>query len=113
MIDFLQYTTQQQIKALQLVANKRGLPEVVIEKDWWVSNLLNIIFAMPAECKIIFKGGTSLSKAWKLIDRFSEDIDLSVDPAFFGASETPTKKTNQAFAETFFAFCSRTICRNA
>ena len=92
MIDFVKYTPQQRIKALQLVAIKRGLPEVVIEKDWWVSNLLNIIFAMPAECKIIFKGGTSLSKAWKLIDRFSEDIDISVDPAYFGASETPTKK---------------------
>ncbi len=92
MIDFVKYTPQQRIKALQLVAIKRGLPEVVIEKDWWVSNLLNIIFAMPAECKIIFKGGTSLSKAWKLIERFSEDIDISVDPAYFGASETPTKK---------------------
>ena len=98
MIDFLQYTTQQQIKALQLVANKRGLPEVVIEKDWWVSNLLNIIFAMPAECKIIFKGGTSLSKAWKLIDRFSEDIDLSVDPAYFGEAKHRQKNKSSICA---------------
>jgi hypothetical protein len=92
MIDFLKYEPWQRKKALQLVSNKRGLPEAVVEKDWWVSNLLNVIFGMPAECKIIFKGGTSLSKAWKLIDRFSEDIDISVDPSFFGAGETPTKK---------------------
>lgn len=92
MIDFLQYTTRQQKEALHLVSIKRKLPEVVVEKDWWVSNLLNIIFAMPAECRIIFKGGTSLSKAWKLVERFSEDIDISVDPAFFGAGESPTKK---------------------
>jgi len=92
MIDFLKYEPWQRKKALQLVSNKRGLPEAVVEKDWWVSNLLDVIFGMPAECKIIFKGGTSLSKAWKLIDRFSEDIDISVDPSFFGAGETPTKK---------------------
>ena len=92
MIDYLTYTPQQQKKALELVSSKCLLPGVAVEKDWWVSNILNIIFAMPAECKIVFKGGTSLSKAWKLIERFSEDIDIAVDPAYFGADETPTKK---------------------
>lgn len=43
--------------------------------------------------KLIFKGGTSLSKAWGLIDRFSEDIDLAIDPVFLGKPEgDPTKK---------------------
>ena len=41
---------------------------------------------------LIFKGGTSLSKAWNLIDRFSEDIDLALDKAVFGIDSVKTKK---------------------
>jgi predicted nucleotidyltransferase component of viral defense system len=55
-----------------------------VEKDWWVSRILEIIFQMPIAAHLVFKGGTSLSKAWKLINRFSEDIDLAIDAAFFG-----------------------------
>lgn len=92
MIDFLNYSPQQQRQALLIVSRKRGLPESIIEKDWWVSNILKVVFSMPIADKMIFKGGTSLSKAWKMIERFSEDIDLAIDPAYFGANEVPTKK---------------------
>lgn len=50
-------------------------------------------FVFVGSDKMIFKGGTSLSKAWGLIDRFSEDIDLAIDPVFLGAPDgDPTKK---------------------
>jgi len=57
-----------------------GIPEVYIEKDYWVSLILYSLSNLDEEMreKIVFKGGTSLSKAHKLIERFSEDIDLAV-----------------------------------
>ena len=60
----------------------RGLRPAIIEKDYYVTETLRIIAAMGGD-KIIFKGGTSLSKGWNLIQRFSEDIDIFLDPAAF------------------------------
>lgn len=60
----------------------RGLRDAFIEKDYYVTEALRII-AMHAGDKVIFKGGTSLSKGWNLIQRFSEDIDLFLDPLAF------------------------------
>src|ERR1700687_2959599 len=60
----------------------RGLRPAIIEKDYHVTEALRIIAAMGGD-KIIFKGGTSLSKGWNLIQRFSEDIDIFLDPAAF------------------------------
>lgn len=70
-----------------------NLPVESIEKDLWVTQVLHALFSLPVSDKLIFKGGTSLSKAWGLIDRFSEDIDLAIDPKFLGKPEgDPTKK---------------------
>lgn len=70
--------------AVEQTALKQGLSKQIVEKDLWVSTLLEIIFTLPFAEKLVFKGGTSLSKAWGLIDRFSEDIDLAVDRSLFG-----------------------------
>ena len=60
----------------------RGLRPAIIEKDYYVTEVLRII-ANTAGDKVIFKGGTSLAKGWNLIERFSEDIDLFLDPLAF------------------------------
>jgi hypothetical protein len=60
----------------------RGLRLAIIEKDYYVTEALRPIAAYGGD-KVIFKGGTSLSKGWNLIDRFSEDIDLFLDPEAF------------------------------
>jgi len=60
----------------------QGLREALIEKDYYVTEALRSIAAAYPD-KIIFKGGTSLSKGWNLIQRFSEDIDIFLDPAAF------------------------------
>jgi predicted nucleotidyltransferase component of viral defense system len=65
------------------IALENGMTAFAVEKDWWVSRTLEIIFQMPIAKHLVFKGGTSLSKAWKLINRFSEDIDLAIDREFF------------------------------
>lgn len=62
---------------------ERGMRPALIEKDYYVTEALRIIAATGTD-QIIFKGGTSLSKGWNLIDRFSEDIDIFLDPEAFG-----------------------------
>lgn len=58
---------------------------VMLEKDFWVSWLLGLLFADPAVGpNLVFKGGTSLSKAFGIIDRFSEDLDLCLIPEYVG-----------------------------
>lgn len=63
----------------------------VIEKDWWVTTVLYAMFSLPYTKHLSFKGGTSLSKCWHLIDRFSEDIDIAIDREYLGFSGTLSK----------------------
>lgn len=64
---------------LELGRERTGRPAHLLEKDIWVVWTLNALFASRAGCDLTFKGGTSLSKAYRLIDRFSEDLDLTYD----------------------------------
>lgn len=68
---------------LQQVADSMHLPDYAIEKDWWVTMVLKALFETDCADFLEFKGGTSLSKGWNLIERFSEDIDLTIDHTFF------------------------------
>lgn len=65
------------------VADIKGIDEVAAEKDWWVTATLFAAFHTDAASYLLFKGGTSLSKGWGIIDRFSEDCDLALDKDFF------------------------------
>lgn len=61
-------------------ADKMGLNDAIVEKDFWVCFMLGYLFhRSPWKKSITFKGGTSLSKAFNIINRFSEDIDLILD----------------------------------
>lgn len=66
------------------IALQTGMTAYAVEKDWWVTQTIGLIFETEIAPKLVFKGGTSLSKAWNLIERFSEDIDLALDRSFFG-----------------------------
>ena len=60
-------------------AQKVGMPPAIVEKDFWVCYMLDYLFHRCLwKDRIVFKGGTSLSKSYHLIERFSEDIDLIV-----------------------------------
>ena len=90
---FLTLTDSQRKNVYESISHKVNLPAQVVEKDFWVTAVLQIVFSLPIAKHLVFKGGTSLSKGWKLIERFSEDIDLAVDPVFLGANEgDPTKR---------------------
>ena len=72
-----------------------GLPNAAaVEKDWWVVRTLALVFKSSIAQHAVFKGGTSLSKAWGLIERFSEDIDLALDRSCLGFSQTDMEMNN-------------------
>lgn len=82
--NWLKLSKEKKIEILNQATELTGLPSIAIEKDWWVTLALNASFSLPYSKHIVFKGGTSLSKGWNLIDRFSEDVDLAIDRKFFG-----------------------------
>ena len=77
---FILMTSEEKKEVFQSVSFSMGMRPDIIEKDFWVCFMLNHLFH---NCKykdaFVFKGGTSLSKAYHLIERFSEDIDLILD----------------------------------
>lgn len=79
------------LRILDQVTAITGLPAFVVEKDWWVCIVLKAVFQSQYANSIIFKGGTSLSKAYQIIERFSEDIDLIIDRHLLGFDELDTK----------------------
>lgn len=102
---FLELSDSQRKSVYESVAIKVGLPAQVIEKDFWVTAILQTVFTLPVAKQLVFKGGTSLSKGWKLIERFSEDIDIAVDPIILGVPEGDlTKKQIKKLRKTSSLF---------
>lgn len=89
---FLELTAAQRRTVFEQAAIRIKLPVASIEKDFWVTEMLNILFSLPYADKMVFKGGTSLSKVWGVIRRFSEDIDIAIDRSIFGIEGDVTKK---------------------
>ncbi|PKP09308.1 MAG: nucleotidyl transferase AbiEii/AbiGii toxin family protein [Bacteroidetes bacterium HGW-Bacteroidetes-3] len=89
---FNQIPDKEKIVIYQELGRITGMAPYAIEKDWWVVQTIAIIFEMEIGNHLVFKGGTSLSKAWGLIDRFSEDIDLALDRSFLGFNGALNKK---------------------
>jgi hypothetical protein len=84
MTDFFSQSDKQRKEIIRQVVSKTGLFPQIIEKDLWITTLLHIVFSLPFSRSLIFKGGTSLSKIWNVIERFSEDIDLAIDKRLIG-----------------------------
>jgi predicted nucleotidyltransferase component of viral defense system len=66
------------LSAIQVTARTLGIREVFVEKDYWVCYILKNLSLSQHKNEVVFKGGTSLSKAHKIIHRFSEDVDLAI-----------------------------------
>lgn len=84
MVKWLHVAAQTKINAYEQIAEQTGMSAFAVEKDWWVVQALSCVFELEDSNYLVFKGGTSLSKAWGLIERFSEDVDLAIDRAFLG-----------------------------
>ncbi len=103
MIEWLSLSPETQRQVLIEAGVATGLQQNAIEKDWWVTLALKACFLTQWKDNLVFKGGTSLSKAWGLIERFSEDIDLVMDREILGfkgeLSNTKIKKLREKTAE--------------
>ncbi|QJW93231.1 nucleotidyl transferase AbiEii/AbiGii toxin family protein [Frigoriglobus tundricola] len=94
-LGFLELSPDERRLYIEQAALRRNLSPVVLEKDFWVCWLLGVLFRSEFAGALVFKGGTSLSKVFGVIERFSEDIDLSLSPEFLNLPEAGTSR-NQA-----------------
>ena len=72
-------STAERLQLFEQISARRNLAFEIVEKDFWVCWILDVLFGMPDfKDAFIFKGGTSLSKCFNVIERFSEDVDISI-----------------------------------
>ena len=96
---FFSMAREDQREALEYARAESGRPAHLLEKDLWVVWSLRALFDSPLSANLTFKGGTSLSKVYKIIDRFSEDIDLTYDirklipDLIDGSGDLPTSRS--------------------
>jgi predicted nucleotidyltransferase component of viral defense system len=91
MKDWIQRKEVERLDLLRLAAASNNLPDYMIEKDWWVTSALEGLFTSEISKHLSFKGGTSLSKSWSILKRFSEDIDIVIDKKLFGVADNGNK----------------------
>lgn len=113
---FLRLPSERRRLAFQQVDEAMGLQAFSVEKDFWVCWTLRELFNLPGIGEhLTFKGGTSLSKAWKLIRRFSEDIDLIVDKYALGfggdaaPDKAPSNKQRKVRLEALMESCRQWV----
>lgn len=102
---------------LSYAAKKLGRSENILEKDIWLCWVLKTLFEMPNSKPMAFKGGTSLSKVFNVINRFSEDVDITLDYRHFedfnpfepGISKTQTKKFSDRLKKHVQAYANDCI----
>ena len=106
MEEFYKLDNKVKLSVFEQISARSGLPAYAVEKDWWVVQTLRLVFQMDIAPHIVFKGGTSLSKAWGIIDRFSEDIDLALDRSFLGFEKELSKTQVKKLRKKSFRFIS-------
>lgn len=94
MTTFLELDNDSRKSALELGAQASGKPAFLLEKDFWIVWALEKLFSLDLASTLAFKGGTSLSKVYGVIDRFSEDIDITVDKAHLGYPKEAPSSSN-------------------
>ncbi|RLS54233.1 MAG: nucleotidyl transferase AbiEii/AbiGii toxin family protein [Planctomycetota bacterium] len=94
-LQFLDLPVEERRIYMQEAAARRDISPIVMEKDFWVCWLLRLLFESEFASHLVFKGGTSLSKVYGIINRFSEDIDLSLSPCFLDLPDPPELKASR------------------
>jgi predicted nucleotidyltransferase component of viral defense system len=113
---YFEMTPSQRRHLFDETAAQLNLPEVAVEKDFWVCWILKNLFMLPEfGHQLTFKGGTSLSKGWDLIDRFSEDVDIVIgrESLGFGGENAPelapSKKQMRKRLDALKVVCQKCI----
>lgn len=86
---YLALSPKEQRQILQALSIRENIKRdaLLLEKDIWICWALEFLFKMPNKLPMAFKGGTSLSKAFRVIDRFSEDVDITIDYKAFDCED--------------------------
>lgn len=84
MHDYFSVPTKDQKKIIEVAALKMGVDPILIEKDLWVTITLHALFSNTMPNMFVLKGDTSLSKAFSIIERFSENVEVTIDKSSFG-----------------------------
>ncbi len=90
-MNWLDLNTNKQKELFEQLSFETGILPQAIEKDAWVTMMLRMLFTSEISEELTFKGGTSLSKVYNLIQRFSEDIDINLSREFLGFTGDLTK----------------------
>ena len=102
--NFIELPQKERKDILNYATMQLGKQAQILEKDYWVCWTLGALFSMPDAHPMAFKGGTSLSKVFNILNRFSEDVDITLDYRKFPndfdpfgpkTSKTAIKKFNQ------------------
>jgi hypothetical protein len=111
MRDWIHKKETEKLDLLRIVRGKTNLPDFMIEKDWWVTTALETIFTCDLHKHFAFKGGTSLSKSWNLLNRFSEDIDIVIDKSLFGVTDDQElgRSQREKLRDAAHAFVIKTV----
>ncbi|WP_136469025.1 nucleotidyl transferase AbiEii/AbiGii toxin family protein [Flagellimonas onchidii] len=109
MNNWLTLSKEEQTELFTQIGVKTNLPPQAIEKDAWVTLMLRMIFTSGLANHLIFKGGTSLSKAFNLIQRFSEDIDLGIDRQYLGFEGDLSKGQIRKLRRACHSFVSKDL----
>lgn len=113
MDDFARRAAADREAFLRETAERMSISPLLVEKDFWVCWVLRQVFTLEEHPAVVFKGGTSLSKCYRVIERFSEDIDLGFDRRWFGVeskdfvgSQTKQQKAVDKLRSDCFAHVS-------
>jgi len=115
---YLALSASDQKDILQTAAVELGKQASVLEKDIWICWVLHVLFSIPDAHPMAFKGGTSLSKVYNIIDRFSEDVDITLDYRYFednidpfvaGFSRTQVRKFSDRLKEHVKVYANNVV----
>lgn len=84
LLNFWDEPDERKVELFKKIKKEKNVSPKAAEKDWWVCHVIQALFQLRCAEALTFKGGTSLSKAWGVTQRFSEDVDISFDKSFFG-----------------------------
>ena len=106
-----QLSEKDRIDVINQTVIRKKLPAEAIEKDIWVTAVLRSLFSLPYAGQMSFKGGTSLSKCWNLIERLSEDVDIAINREYFGfIGDTFTiRQISKEMRKACCKFCRNTL----
>lgn len=111
MNNLIKLPNKDRIDIFNTISTLKHISKEAAEKDWWATVVLRSLFALPYSDNISFKGGTSLSKCWNVIERFSEDVDIAINREYLGFTGDVLSKreVNKKLRKAACSFCRETL----